>query len=69
MKQKFKYLIIKEKPYNIGRTVAQINVSKLTVKESNAKVLELEKAFPLEKYVSCIVSSNQEKGEFIINNK
>ena len=65
MAYKFKYLIFREKPYNIGETMAQVNVSHLNKKDANTKWDELEKTFPPDKYAGCLTECNNEMREFI----
>jgi len=65
MAYKFKYLIIREKPYNRGETMAQVNVSHLNKKGANAKWDELEKTFPPDKYTGCLTECNNEMREFL----
>lgn len=62
---KFKYIIIKEIPYNKGITVAQVNVSALNKKESYKKWDELEKIFTRDKYQSSLTECGQEMREFM----
>ena len=64
MAYKFKYLIIREKPYNRGETVAQVNVSHLNKRAANSKWDELEKLFSPEKYTGCLTECNNEMREF-----
>jgi len=64
MAYKFKYLIIKEKPYNTGATKTQINVSHLNKKDINTKWDELEKKYPTDKYVGCLTECNTKMREF-----
>jgi hypothetical protein len=65
MTYKFKYIIIREKPYNMGQTMAQINVSNLNKKGVNAKWDEIEKTFPPDKYAGCLTECNYEMREFL----
>ena len=65
MAYKFKYIIIREKPYNIGKTVAQVNVSHLNKKGANSKWDELEKIFSPDKYVGYLTECNYEIREFV----
>jgi hypothetical protein len=65
MKYKFKYLIIREKPYNIGKTMAQVNVSHLNQKGVKEKWDELEKTFSTDKYVGCLTECSNEIREFL----
>jgi hypothetical protein len=65
MAYKFKYIIIREKPYNMGQTMAQVNVSHLNKKGANAKWDELEKTFPPDKYAGCLNECNHEMREFL----
>jgi hypothetical protein len=65
MPYKFKYIIIREKPYNMGQTMAQVNVSHLNKKGANAKWDELEKIFPPDKYTGCLTECNHEMREFL----
>jgi hypothetical protein len=46
---KFKYLEIKEKPYNKGEWVANIDVTNLNKKGIEEKIKQLETKFPIEK--------------------
>lgn len=65
MAYKFKYIIIKEKPFNIGATVAQVNVSQLNKKGIESKWDELEKTFPKDKYAGCLQECDDEIREFL----
>jgi len=65
MPYKFKYLVIKESPYNRGVAMAQINVSHLNKKSANAKWDELEQIFPRDKYTGCLTECNSEMREFL----
>lgn len=64
MAYKYKYIIIREKPYNMGKTMAQVNVSHLNKKGVNAKWDELEKTYPRDKYVGCLTECNNQMREF-----
>lgn len=64
MAYKFKFLIINEKPFNSGVTVARVNVSNLNKKGIESKWNELEKTFPKDKYVGCLQECNNELIEF-----
>ena len=61
---KNKYLIFKERPYNIGKIVSQINVSDLSKKGINKLLDELQGKFPQEKYASSITQTNESLNEF-----
>lgn len=65
MKYRYKYLIIRKKPYNCGETVTQINVSHLNKRGVNAKWDELEKSFPPDEYSGCLIETNEEMREFL----
>lgn len=64
MAYKYKYIIIRERPYNVGKTMAQVNVSHLNKKGANAKWDELEKIYPRDTYVGCLTECNNEMREF-----
>jgi len=63
--KKNKYLIFREKPYNMGETVAQVNVSDLNKRGIQNKWNELESIFPKETHQSSLTECNNELREFI----
>jgi len=65
MSYKFKYLIFREKPYNKGETVAQVNVSHLNKKGIKERWDGLLELYPLDKYQSSLTECNEQMAEFI----
>ncbi len=64
MKYKYKYLVVRENPYNTGDTIAHINVSHLNKKGVDAKWDELQKKYPEDKYTVALQSRNDQIPEF-----
>ena len=64
MAYKKKYLIFKEKPYNMGKTVAQIDVSHMTKPQANRYWKELDAKYPPNKYESSLTETNNTLIEF-----
>lgn len=64
MKYKYKYLIFREKPYNQGKTVAQINVSHLNKRDAKKKWKELDNVYSPELYHSSLTETNEQLIEF-----
>ena len=62
---KFKYLEFRERPFNVGELVAQVDVSLLNKRGIELKWSELEKTFPKENYQSCLTETKQERTSFI----
>ncbi len=63
MKQK--YLIFNKKPFNLGKTVAQVKVTGFSKKEIDDKWNQLEKTFSKDSYQSCLTVCNHEMREFL----
>jgi hypothetical protein len=61
---RYKYIIIREKPYNTGQTMAQVNVSHLNKKGIEAIRFDLETKFSPEEYCSCLIECNHQMHEF-----
>lgn len=64
MAYKNKYLIFRERPYNMGKTVAQINVSHMTKPQAKKYWKELDAKYPPEKYASSLTETNDSFAEF-----
>lgn len=62
---KFKYLVFKEKPYNYGVTVAQLDVTHLTKKEIKVEWDKLVKTdFPEAQFASSLTETKKEMRVF-----
>lgn len=61
MPYKYKYLIVREKPYNMGKTMAIVDVAHLNKKGREQKWDELDEQYPKDKYTSCFTECQQEK--------
>lgn len=56
---KNKYLEFREKPFNRGEWVANINVTHMSKKEIDVKQAEIERTiFPKEKYACCLTTTS-----------
>ena len=64
MAYKNKYIIFREKPYNMGKTVAQINVSHMTKPQAKKYWSELEAKYPSDKFASSLTETNSNLPEF-----
>lgn len=64
MSYKHKYLVFREKPYNTGNTVAQVDVTDLNKLGRHNKWNELEAKYPPERYVSSLTETNSSLTEF-----
>lgn len=64
MAYKNKYLIFREKPYNLGKTVAQINVSHLTKPQAKKLWRELDGKYSPDVYHSSLTETNDTLIEF-----
>ena len=64
MAYKNKYLIFRERPYNMGKTVAQINVSHMTKTQAKKYWKELDAKYPSEKFGSSLTETNDFLREF-----
>jgi hypothetical protein len=62
---KYKYLEVREKPFNQGKWVANLNVTHLTKKEIDFQWKELENTFPVDKYASCLTTTKDERAVFM----
>lgn len=65
MAYKNKFLVVKEKPFNTGFPIAQINVSLLNKKGINLKWDELQKEYPKDKYIVSLTETNNPMREFV----
>lgn len=56
---KYKYLRVREKPDNWGKTVCRVNVSHLTATARKAEWDRLDAKYPTDKYISCYEQTNE----------
>lgn len=65
MAYKYKYIVITEKPTNVGEVMVQYDVSHLNKRGIEAKFKELEQTYPTDKYTGHLQEQNNEMRTFM----
>jgi len=63
-KYKFSYIIVRETPYNRGKSVAVVDVSHFNKKGKNMEWDRLDSKYPKSKFTSCLTDTNEEMVTF-----
>lgn len=64
---KFKYIVVRERPWNACLMVMRLNVSELNMRQAKKKMKEYEERYPSDKYSIGITCTNEILHDFVAN--